>query len=29
MIYGTNDRLKFTFQEENILLMIEEWDEDA
>jgi len=29
MIYDTNDRLKFTLQEENRLLMIEEWDEDA
>ena len=29
MIYGTNDQLKFTLQEEKRLLMIEEWDEDA
>ena len=29
MIYGTNDRLKFTLQEEKRLLMIEEGDEDA
>jgi len=29
MIYGTNDRLKFTLQEEKRLLMIEGGDEDA
>jgi len=29
MIYDTNDRLKFTLQEENRLLMVEEWDEGA
>ena len=29
MIYDTNDRLKFTIQEEKRLLMIEEGDEDA
>ena len=29
MIYCTNDRLKFTLQEENRLLMIEEGYEDA
>ena len=29
MIYDTNDRLKFTLQEENRLLMIEEGYEDA
>ena len=29
MIYDTNDRLKFTLQEENRLLMIGEGDEDA
>jgi len=26
-IYGTNDQLKFTLQEEKRLLMVEEWDE--
>jgi len=29
MIYGTNDRLKFTLQEEKRLPMIEEGDKDA
>ena len=29
MIYDTNDRLKFTLQEERRSLMIEEGDEDA
>ena len=29
MIYGINNRLKLTLQEEKLLLMIEEGDEDA
>ena len=29
MVYGINDRLKLTLQEEKWLLMIEEGDEDT